>query len=72
MCKKRLAQRCTVCSLLTMNSKATRQFKNELRALRTDNEITIHAKYLAGEYPQFVREVNTALLAITTERLLAK
>ena len=55
-----------------MNSKATRQFKNELRALRTDKEITIHAKYLAGEYPQFVREVNTALLAITTERLLAK
>jgi len=55
-----------------MNSKAIRQFKNELRALRTENEITIHAKNLAREYPQFVREVNTALLAVTTERLFAK
>lgn len=58
--------------MASMNSKATRQFKNELRALRTENEITIHAKCLAREYPQFVREVNTALFAVTTERLFAK
>lgn len=55
-----------------MNSTAIRRFKSELRSLRTESEITIHAKYLAREFPQFAREVNTALLAITTERLLAK
>lgn len=58
--------------LLTMSSTAIRRFKSELRSLRTESEITIHAKYLAREFPRFAREVNTALLAITTERLLAK
>ena len=58
--------------LCPMNSTATRLFKKELQSLRTENEISIHAKYLALEFPQFVREVNTAALAVTVERLLSK
>lgn len=55
-----------------MNSAVIRSFKNEMRTLRTENEISIHAKHLAREFPQFTREANTASLAITTERLLGK